>query len=71
MPLFRHPQVVRRLCEAVAAHMREKGGVQAVAGLEARGESSGRLLYLVLVLVRDDYEISPSETNTTPHTSET
>ncbi|GMT27653.1 hypothetical protein PFISCL1PPCAC_18950, partial [Pristionchus fissidentatus] len=37
MPLMRQPKLVGRLCQAVADHIQSKGGVQAVAGLEARG----------------------------------
>lgn len=39
MPLMRQPKLVGRLCQAVADHIQARGGVHAVAGLEARGES--------------------------------
>lgn len=36
MPLFKHPDLIAKLCKSIADHARPKN-IQAVAGLEARG----------------------------------
>ncbi|KAH7703581.1 Protein T19B4.3, partial [Aphelenchoides avenae] len=51
MPLFRQPQLVDKMCRAIAAHVREKygeNGVDAVAALDARGFLFGPYVAILL-----------------------
>ena len=58
MPLFAHPKLIAELCETIAEYAKTiEGGIQGVAGLEARGKRERRRgsdHYLNRRLYRDD-----------------